>query len=863
MRWTDTVVRDVLPNGLTLLVQRDSSVPVVAAVTHVRAGYFDEPDRWAGISHVLEHMYFKGSDGLGPGELARATQRLGGYLNASTSYERTMYYTVVPSAHDGLARAMKLQSAALRGVTLAPEALASELEVIIQEAKRKLDSPGAVTVETLYELLFRVHRMRRWRIGTEAGLRALTAADVRAYYESRYTPDRVVVALAGDVDVDAALRAGHECYGDWQRSPSSVEESPREPADRWADIRVLRGDVERPTVAVGWRTVGPLHPDAPALDVAAGVLGMGRASWLSALLRLPGLAASASAGHYTPGDVGVFDIELTSDAPQVAAAMRRSVALAEALADPGPDEAQLVRVRALSATGWARRIESVDGRATLLAEFEALGGYQLAEEYRAATDRVSSADVRRVASAWLTRDAACAAAYVPATDGDALTDLAWPPAERQAPPPLRMSPLARARAMRPPMASDARIGDIVVRRYPGADVLARPRRGTGLVALTAHLPGLTLAEAAAQAGISRLLLHAVLRGAADRSANELAALAEGLGGTVGAFGRADRVGLALTTRADHARDGMRLLRAIIEQPTLAPDEVRREAALQADDAARRRDDMFGYPLDRVLGVAFAGHPYGRPLLGDPATIREMDAEQVRAWHARAVRQRAVVVAVGDLEPEDLLNAGAVFADWQGAPALPHADSPSWSAGVHAESRAKTQSALALAFPAGPAALADRSVLFVIAALLSGLAGRLFEELRERRALAYTVHAAPWIRVGAGAFLAYVGTSPEREEEARTAMLDALGRVAEGPLERDELARAQAYAAGMIAIRRQHAGSVALELTDAWMRGTLDEFAAEEPNRRAVTGADIRRVARLLFDADRRAECVVRGTGGGW
>jgi zinc protease len=862
MRWTDSVVRDVLPNGLTLLVQRDSSVPVVAAVTHVKAGYFDEPDRWTGISHVLEHMFFKGSDGLGPGDLARATQALGGYLNASTSYERTAYYTVVPSANDGLARSMSLQATALRGVTLAPDALASELEVIIQEAKRKLDSPGAVTVETLYELLFRVHRMRRWRIGTEAGLRALTAADVRAYYETRYTPDRVVVVLAGDLDVDAALRAGHDCYDDWWRSPAAVDESPHEPEERWADVRVLRGDVERPTVAVGWRTVGPLHPDAPALDVAAGVLGMGSASWLSALLRLPGLAASVSASHYTPGDVGVLDIALTSDATQVAAAMRRSVALAGALADPGPDESQLARVRALSATGWARRIESVDGRATLLAEFEALGGYELAEEYRAATERVDVADVRRVASAWLTPDAACAAAFVPATDGDALRELSWPPGERQAPPPSPTARLAEARATRPPMVSDLRVDDIVVRRYPGADLLVRPRRGTGLVALTAHLPGLTLVEDATQAGISRLLLHAVLRGAAGQSANELAALAEGLGGSVGTVGRADRVGLALTTRADRARDGMTLLRTILEQPTLAPDEVRREAALQADDAARRRDDMFGYPLDRVLGVAFAGHPYGRPLLGDPATIRDMDAEQLRAWHARAVRQRAVVVAVGDLEPEDLLNAGAVFADWTGEPALSHAPSPIWSAGLYAESRAKTQTALALAFSAGPAASADRSVLAVIAALLSGLAGRLFDELRERRALAYTVHAAPWIRVGAGAFLAYVGTSPEREDEARGAMLEALGRVADGALPPDELARAQAYAAGMIAIRRQHAGSVASELTDAWMRGTLNEFSVEEPKLRAVTEADVRRVARVLFDADRRAECVVRGTGGG-
>ncbi|HET7038909.1 MAG TPA: pitrilysin family protein, partial [Gemmatimonadales bacterium] len=186
MRWTATVARTVLPNGLTLLAQRDSSAPVVAVVTYVNAGYFDEPDEWVGISHLLEHMFFKGTATRGPGALARDTQRLGGYLNASTSYDRTVYYAVVLSAGDGLARALELQADALRHAALDPGEFAREREVVIQEAKRKLDDPAAVTQETLYQLLFRVHRMRRWRIGTEDGLRALRRDDLQAYYATRY-----------------------------------------------------------------------------------------------------------------------------------------------------------------------------------------------------------------------------------------------------------------------------------------------------------------------------------------------------------------------------------------------------------------------------------------------------------------------------------------------------------------------------------------------------------------------------------------------------------------------------------------------------------------------------------------------------
>jgi zinc protease len=860
MRWTDSVIRDTLPNGLTLLVQRDSSVPVVAVVTHVSAGYFDEPDRWVGIAHVLEHMIFKGTPTRGPGVLARETQRLGGYLNASTSYDRTVYYAVVPAAGDGLARAMELQADALMHAALDPDELGRELEVIIQEAKRKIDTPGAVTGETLYELLFRKHRMRRWRIGTEAGLRTLTAADVRAYYESRYTPARTIVVLTGALDPDEALALGHRLYGTWRRPPVPIEPGPVEPPERTAAHRVLRGDVERPLAAVGWRTPGLAHPDAPALDVAAAVLGAGRGSWLSSAVRVPGLASAIGATHYTPGDVGVLDITLTSSVATVSEAVARSVGLTAALAERGPDDGQLRRVRALLDTFWSRRLESADGRATLLAEFEARGGYHTVVEYQEALEAVTADDVRRVADTWLGRNAACGVTYLP-VEGAADAGGGWPPPDvAPAPEPVEAPVPARSHTL--PRGTRSAIGGTTVLRWPGADVLLRERRGTGLVAVGAYLPGVALREGAANAGITRLLLRTSLRGAAGRGADALAVAAESLGGAVATRVGMDLAGLTLATRAGSAADALALLRSILEQPTLHADDVRREAALQADDAARRRDDMFGYPIEEVLRTAFDGDPYGLPALGDPETVRTLDQERLREWHGQVRGSRVLVVATGDLDRDALEEACAAFGDWPGRATADAEAVRGWRAGRTVEERDKAQTALAMAFPGPPAASGDRHALAVLAALLSGLAGRLFDELRERRALAYTVHAAPWLRRRGGAVLTYIATSPEREDEARTAMLDVLCRVADGPLGDDELERAARYAAGQVAIRRQHGAAIAEELADAWVLGRIEAFDAEEDRRRSVSAQDVRRVARASLDPDRGAEFVVRGVGGG-
>ena len=136
------ITRSILPNGLTVLVREDHSAPVVAIVTWVNAGYFDEPDTDVGISHVLEHMYFKGTPTRGVGEIARETKASGGYLNAHTIYDHTAYDTVLPSS--GFVRGLEIQADAYANSLIGPGELARELEVIIQEAKRKLDSPAAV-----------------------------------------------------------------------------------------------------------------------------------------------------------------------------------------------------------------------------------------------------------------------------------------------------------------------------------------------------------------------------------------------------------------------------------------------------------------------------------------------------------------------------------------------------------------------------------------------------------------------------------------------------------------------------------------------------------------------------------------------
>jgi zinc protease len=167
--------------------------------------------------------------------------------------------------------------------------------------------------------------------------------------------------------------------------------------------------------------------------------------------------------------------------------------------------------------------------------------------------------------------------------------------------------------------------------------------------------------------------------------------------------------------------------------------------------------------------------------------------------------------------------------------------------------------LALLFPGPSRTAPDRFAALVWAAIASGLGGRLFLALRDRRSLAYTVFGSTWQRAGAGGLLLYLATSPEREEEARAGLLAELARFRVEPPDAAELHEAVSYLAGQIPVQRQTAAALGAEIAEAWLIGTgLRELPEAAASVRAVRPEEIRELAAACFDPARHAEGVVRG-----
>jgi zinc protease len=864
----ETVRRTVLPNGLTVLIRRDTSAPVVAIVTYVKAGYFDETDDVSGIAHVLEHMFFKGTERRGVGDISKETKGSGGYLNAHTIYDQTVYFTVLPSS--GFAAGLDIQSDAYANSVIDASELSKELEVIIQEAKRKADNPSALSVETLYEILHDKHRMRRWRIGHEEGLRALDRAAMMKFYRNFYQPSNTILSIVGDIDVDDAMRRVHEHYGPLPDKPLVREPGPIEPHHDDLRYRELSGDITQSQVVIGWRTVDTMHEDTPVLDFAGHILSAGRSSRLYRALRERKLVSSVSAYNYSPTELGVFVAHAECPPEKTVDAARGLWDQMRALREEPIDQFEMERVRRIFDARWLRRFETMEGQANHLAEWEALGDWRLGDDYYERFMSVTSEQIHEVAARYLTPERAGIVIYRPESLAAVASNAeeAVSVLEAVKPAPLESLPAREHEEIKAPRSAprleSVEAGVHVFRTANGMPILVRPKPGAAIAHFAVHAMGGVRDESAETAGLTTLAMRTTLKGTARRTAAEIAEDSEMLGGSIGTSVGSESFGWSMSVPVQHLAAAIDLVADVVHEASIPEEALETERAMALADLDSLRDDMFRYPMRLVMAAAYGDHPYARSPLGTEESLRRATVEDVRQWYrGRLLASELVVGVVGDVVPEEAAAEVADAIEGARPAAAPPLETPSWPATevIRTEQREKAQTALALAFE-GPSRNDERRFAAqLIASIASGLGGRFFDELRDRQSLAYTVHAYTSERQLAGMYRAYIATSPEKEEIARNGLLKEFQRLREELVTEDELARAQRYAIGANAIHQESGGAVLGEMLDAWMFGSglreLDEF---ESRVNAVTREEILSLAKEYFLPERRVEGVVRGVG---
>ena len=397
-----------LSNGMQLWVRPDRRAPTAVHMVWVRVGSMDEVDGTSGVAHVLEHMMFKGTARLAPGEFSRRVAALGGRENAFTSKDYTGYFQQIPA--NRLEDVMQLEADRLVNNQWPDDEFARELEVVKEERRmRTEDNPRALLHEVLGATALSASPYRRPIVGWMSDLDAMTAQDARDFYKRWYTPLNAVVVVAGDVDPEQVRALAEKHYGQLPTHAVPVRKPQEEPPQKGVRRIELKAPAEQSYVALAFKVPRlasverrPEHDDALALTVLAAVLeGYSGAR----------LERNLTQGEHRLADSVGADNGLMGRGPQffildgvpakgvrpetLEAALRAQV---RKIADEGVSEAELQRVKTQWVASEVYKLDSVFNQARELGVAWSLGlPPDIGEQVIARLRQVTAAQVQAVA----------------------------------------------------------------------------------------------------------------------------------------------------------------------------------------------------------------------------------------------------------------------------------------------------------------------------------------------------------------------------------------------------------------------------------------------------------------------------------
>ncbi|MCB9738299.1 MAG: insulinase family protein [Deltaproteobacteria bacterium] len=398
--------RFTLENGLRVVVQSDSSAPLVAIGLMVDVGSRDEEKGKSGLAHFFEHMMFQGSKHVGKMEHFTALESVGADLNANTSSDRTYYYETVPKG--ALELALWLEHDRFAALQIDEKNVENQRQTVMEERRQRYENqPYAESRLGLLGTLFSNWKLGHSTIGSMEDLQAAPLQDFVDFWRRWYTPNNVVVALVGDVTPEQARAVLEKTLGRLPRRAEIHKEAFSEPETtehRWLHHEEKRGKM--PAFHMTWKVPAAPHADALALDLLSQVLDGGRSSRLEQKLdRETGLASRHFAGTYGRRDVDVFHVYVELAKPTLRDLDRAKQIVREAILDiatRGVSDAELARAKIAFESSWVFGRESLESRAEVLCRYELYEGDAgrvngALQRYRA----VTAADVQRVARQWL------------------------------------------------------------------------------------------------------------------------------------------------------------------------------------------------------------------------------------------------------------------------------------------------------------------------------------------------------------------------------------------------------------------------------------------------------------------------------
>lgn len=826
-----------LDNGLQVLLKEIPGAPIVSLQVWVRCGSIHE-DRHlgAGLSHLLEHMLFNGTEKRGARQVSEEVQAAGAYINAFTSFDRTVYWIETPPS--GLSQCIDILGDMVLHATLPEEEFRKELDVIRREMTMGDDSPSSLVSKLLFQTAFLQHPCRHPIIGHRQVFDRTQYQELVDFYHRQYIPNNLFLVAAGPFENNLLLDEIQKHFGSALQGPVPPIVIPQEPPQEGHRILHHAGSTQHSQLRLGWHGPSATHPDASRLDLISSILGSGRSSRLFHRLREElGLVHSIGAYVHAMNDSGLFVIGAETDPEK---RLPTETAIEEEIAafiEKGPADGELEKAVKSALSESLKSLTTTRGQASDIGSSWLLTGTaDFTGQYLRQLQSVTGDDLRTTAARYLL------------------------PSRKTT---VSVNPQETERA------------ELLIRKVPAAKLdtqrISLPNGLTLLVRADSSLPLVTahcafrsglLVEPVGKAGLTRLASELLTKDTRTRSTAAVASAIESVGGNLASFSGFNSIGITADVMSPDWKLAVELLGQSALEPLFLETSLEREREVLLADIRSEKDRPLTEALKIMRESLFPQHPYRFPLNGTAESVRSLTPSDCRALRELSLSGANGVIALyGDLDPKAVRDEverwfGELPAGnraFRNTPPAPLITSPSR---VIASS-SKEQAIVVIGFPGCSLSSDDALILELITDGCSDMSSRLFVKVREELGAAYSVGASRMHGFCGGTFFLYASTSPHQIDVVEKALNEEIERLKTEGFRDEEL----------VPIKRSWHGSHLnrLQTVSAQARiHTLDELydfgwnhSAVLPQRvDQITTQDIIEISRKYFQEDRKVTVIL-------
>jgi zinc protease len=840
-----------MENGMSVILEENRNVPVVALQIWVKVGSGDERDDEAGICHFIEHMLFKGTEKRKVREMAREIESLGGTINAYTSYDQTVYHITIASRYANIG--LDILSDAVLHSTLDPKELEREREVILEEIRMGQDAPYRRLFKQTMATLFRHHPYRRPIIGYEETIRAMTRDRMVSFFKKWYVPNRMVFIAVGDFDVGEMEKRVREAFKEFKRSSEDLPQRVEEPEQMGVRSIISHGNFKETYLHIAFPIPSAKHEDTPALDALSHILGGGEASRLVQRVKLEkGLVHSISSSSFTPKDPGAFIIETTLVAENIDKALEAILREIARLGQGGVTAEELHRVKVNVESGLIYDRQTVQGEARKMGYYEATtGDVQFEKEYMRRVGLLSAEDIQNVVRRYFNTSRLVVSLLGSSEKADLFNKLSLNVIVEG----LKLDESLIEEREKPPVFKTVLDN--------GVRLIVKKNRANPIVTLQASFLGGVRFEKEDQNGINQFMAVMVTKGTEKLGGLEIAKKVEKMAGSLSGFSGYNSFGLTFTFLSQHFEEAFALFTEIIKSPSFDIEEMERRRRLILAAIRQNEDDLGRMVFKLFRKTLFGRHPYRMDTLGTIDSIQRLTQKDLKEYYQRiVVPENMVLTVVGDVDSDQVvLSAKKGFGDLHRRgfvlPDIPQ-DSPLRKIKRAEIFKIKEQAHFVLGFLGVSFQHRDRYAMEVLDAALSGQGGRLFYELRDKESLAYALDFMAHTNLDPGFIGVYMGTHPDKLETAIKGVLRELERVKEEGLTEEEVERAKKYIIGNFEIGLQTTGAQANQISLDELYGLgLDHHQRYPQEIQKVSREDVQRVTKQFFNLEAYALAIIR------